>query len=235
MPEKKASPSRVIVKARLSYVFVAEPRPDDEKVDKDTGKPLYYYSLQLVIPKSDKANMAKLQGAVKAAIAKKFGADKVAAAMKNPNFKKPLRDADAEGREGAEYKGTAFANCKTNAKGATDYASRPGIMLKTRVKLTDVAEIGEHIYSGCTAYVSVTAYYFKNSGSQGIALGLNNILKDADGERLDGSIDADAEFADLFEEGADGFDELDDGLDGDDGLGGDDLDDGLDFDDDIPF
>jgi len=216
---------RVVLPVRLSYAFIAEPRPDDEKKDAN-GDPLYYYSTQIIIPKSDKATVQKLNKAVQGAIAKKFGKDKVKAAWNNPNFKKPLRDADAEGREGVEYEGTVFANAKTNAKGATDYGSRPGIVLKNRTKLTDVGEINSEVYSGCYVMVSVTAYYFKNSGSQGIALALNNIMKDKEGERLDGSMNAEDEFADMFEEdefsetNTDDFDMggFDDDLDDDLGL-----------------
>lgn len=190
---------RIVIPARLSYTYVAEPRPDDEKTNND-GDPLYYYGTQLLIPKTDKATIKKMQAAVKAAIIQKFGPDKAKSLWNNSNFKKPWRDADEEERDGAEYKGMMFANCKTNAKSKTDYASRPGIALKNRIKLTDISEIHEHIYSGCHAYISITAYYFKSSGSQGIALALNNILKDKDGERLDGSVDVMDEFDDMFED-----------------------------------
>lgn len=212
---------RIVVPARLSYTYVAEPRPDDEKTNSD-GDPLYYYGTQLLIPMKDKATVTKMQNAVKAAIVQKFGPDKAKALWKNPNFKKPWRDADEEGRDGAEYKGMFFANCKTNAKSKTDYASRPGVALKNRTKLTDITEIHEHIYSGCHAYVSITAYYFKSKGAQGIALALNNILKDKDGERLDGSVDVMDEFDDMFDD-----DEFNDSSSGgvDDGFGDDEEDD----------
>lgn len=205
------NPCRILIPARLSYCHIAEPRPDDERTN-DEGNPLYSYATQCIISKADKATQKKIQMAVQHAIAKKFGKDKVKAYMQNPNFKKPLRDADAEDREGAEYKNTVFFNCRTNAKfnnakdideadpNAAPYAGRPGCVLKNRTRLTSVNDISKHIYSGAYVYISVTAYYFKATGAQGIAFGLNNVMKDRDGERLDGTVDADDEFADLFED-----------------------------------
>ncbi len=205
-----SDPRRFIVRCRLSYSYLAVPSPAGKKNLKDpNAKIRYNYRTQLLIPKTDKVNLAKLQNAVKHAIAKQFGKEKVAAYMKHPNFKRPLRDADAEQREGSEYKGMMFANANTNASGPEDYASRPGIALKNRQKLTEPEQIKEHIYSGCYAHVSCTAFYFPpESGQQGIALALNNILKDKDGERLDGSIDALDEFDELMEED-DGFGDFD--------------------------
>lgn len=206
-----ANPCRIVIPVRLSYCHIAEPRPDDERTD-DAGNPLYSYNTQCIISKTDKATQKKIQTAVQHAIAKKFGKDKVAAYMKNPNFKKPLRDADAEDKDAPEYKNTTFFNCKTNAKfnnakdvdeadpNAQPYTGRPGCVLKNRTRLTSVADISKEIYSGAYVFISVTAYYFKATGSQGIAFGLNNVMKDRDGERLDGTVDADDEFADLFEE-----------------------------------
>lgn len=200
MTEKAANPRRVVIgPIRLSYTYVAEPKENDH------GE--MEYSTQILIPEGSAAQK-KAQQAVNAAImaCPLANGDKVKAGklLKNPQFKKPLRSAADEGRDGAEYDGMIFANAKTNAK-----KGRPGIVLKSGTKLTDSDEIMDEIYSGCWAYVSVTAYYFDNSGNKGVALALNNIMKHKDDVRLDGSVDAEDEFADMFEEG-------------DDDLGGDD-------------
>ena len=237
--------TRVVIPVRASYCYVAEPRPDDDKTDAE-GNPVYYYSTQAIIDKATgKAAYKKIQQAVQAAIMKKFGREKVKPLFNNANFKKPVRDADAEGKEGDVYENAWFFNCKTTARynnaydqdpndpQAPRYFKRPGIALKNRRELTTVAEINKHVYSGCYVYLSVTAYYFESDKQRGIALALNNILKDKDGARLDDNIDALDEFADLFDEDAlDEFDELDDGLDS--GLD-DELDDELDpFEDEPP-
>lgn len=200
MTEKAANPRRVVIgPVRLSYTYVAEPKENDH------GE--MEYSTQILIPEGSAA-YKKAQQAVNAAImaCPLANGDKTKAQklLKNPQFKKPLRNAEEEGRDGAEYEGMIFANAKTNAK-----KGRPGIVLKNGTKLTDSDDIMDAIYSGCWAYVSVTAFYFDNSGNKGIALALNNIMKHKDDARLDGSVDAEDEFADMFEEG-------------DDDLGGDD-------------
>ena len=61
------------------------------------------------------------------------------------------------------------------------------------------------MYSGCYANVSVNFYPYNVSGNKGVAAGLNNVQKVADGERLSGASSAtddfdfeDAEFDDDF-------------------------------------
>ena len=55
----------------------------------------------------------------------------------------------------------------------------------------------EEMYSGCYVYASVNFYAYNTSGNKGIAAGLNNVLKVADGEPLGGRSSAEAEFADM--------------------------------------
>lgn len=207
MAEAKKNTRRGVVEARLSYCVLAEPRENDHG-EKE-------YSTQLIYKKNGPSHK-KLQQLVLAAIMEcplaKGDRDKAVKLFKAPNFKNPIRDADAEGRDGKEYEGMMFSNAKTNAK-----KGRPGIILKGGTKLTDPDDIIDKVYSGCTGQVSVTAYYFDNSGNKGIALALNNVMKWADGERLDGNVSAEDEFADLIDESAD-----DDLMGGDDLLGGDD-------------
>lgn len=199
---KAANPRRVVAKdVRLSYCYVGEAKENDH------GE--MEYSTQLLIKKGGEAHKA-IHRAVMAAIlaCPMAGGDKAKAEklFKNPQFKKPLRDPEAEGRDGDEYEGNLFANAKTNAK-----KGRPGIVLKNGTKLTDPDDIMDAVYSGCFAHVSVTAYYFDNSGNKGIALALNNIMKTKDGDRLDGSVAAEDEFADFVEDDGDDFG--DDGFD----------------------
>ena len=53
------------------------------------------------------------------------------------------------------------------------------------------------MYSGCYVYASVNFYAYNTSGNKGIAAGLNNVLKVADGEPLGGRISAEADFYDM--------------------------------------
>lgn len=186
---------------RLSYVVLANPKADDHGTLK--------YSLQMLLPKKDAALKAKLEKLVKAAIlaCPLAGGDpeKAKKLWNNPKFTKPIRDADEEGREGEEYRNHYFANCSTN-----DKKGRPGCILKNGTKLTDADEIMDELFSGCWGQVSVTAFYYDNSGNKGIGLALNNVMKWENDARLDGSVDAEDEFADLIDENDfNGEDEMD--------------------------
>ena len=56
----------------------------------------------------------------------------------------------------------------------------------------------DEVYSGCYARVSINFYGFNAAGNRGIACGLGNIQKIADGERLGGGSTAEEDFE--FEE-----------------------------------
>ena len=198
----RPNPRRAVVgPLRISYVTLAHAKPDDHGVNK--------FSLQGLVPKTDKALVQKLRKLIYAAILQcplaKDNEEKAKKLMNNPQFKIPLRDADAEDRESPEYKGMFFFNSSTN-----DKKGRPGCVLKNGTKLTDPDEIMDELYSGCWAQVSITAYYFDNSGNKGIAFALNNVMKWKNDTRLDGSVEAEDEFADLIDpDDFNGEDEID--------------------------
>lgn len=98
------------------------------------------------------------------------------------NFKRPFRDgaekADLDGFEA----GKPF--CRLSSK------MKPGIVDLAGVNITDPSEI----YPGAYYRATVTAYAYDNKG-KGVAFGLNNLQKVADGERLDARTDASQDFA----------------------------------------
>lgn len=100
-----------------------------------------------------------------------------------PTLKLPLRDGDIDRPDDDTYANSYFINvsCKT----------KPGIVDRNCNPILDQNEV----YSGCYAYVSVNFYPFSVSGNKGIAAGLNNIMKVAEGEPLGGRVSADADFA----------------------------------------
>lgn len=162
-------------KARFSYVHVWEPAAISEGGEKK-------YSVSLIIPKSDTKTVdaikAAIQNALKAGMGK-FGG-KIPAVYKNP-----LRDGDAERPDDEAYKDAYFvnANCKT----------KPGVVNAMRKPIVDEDEL----YSGCYGYASITFYAFNTNGNKGIACGLNNLMKIADGEPLGGRSTAESDFADI--------------------------------------
>jgi len=166
MTNTKNTDTKIITgKVRLSYCKIFNPEPDDN------GEPKY--STAILIPKTDKVTLQKIKAAVEAA--KEAGKGKWGGKIP-PNLKTPLRDGDAEKDtdEHPEYKGHYFLNATSRQK--------PGIVDKQLNEIIDSTEV----YSGCYARVSLNFYAYEAKGNRGIAAGLNNVQKMADGEHLGG-------------------------------------------------
>jgi hypothetical protein len=162
---------------RFSYLHVFKPAAAP-------GSTTEKYSASLIIPKSDKETLRKINAAIEAA--KIAGKEKLSGKGK---LKLPLRDGDEE-RDGDDaYAGCFFLNASSNTK--------PGVVDK------DVNPIMEQdeVYSGCYGRASINFYAFNTSGNKGIACGLNNIQKVKDGEALGGSRSkAEDDFAEVLDE-----------------------------------
>lgn len=165
---------------RLSYVQIFNKKSFTEGTDAK-------YSLCVLVPKKDTKTLKKIQAAVKAAaeegISTKFNGKKPS------NMHLPLRDGDEErAAEAPEYKDMYFFNCKSDRK--------PGIVDKDRNEILDPDEV----YSGCWGRVSVNFYPYSVNGNKGVAVGLNNVQKLKDDQRLGGAAaSAEDDFNDDFE------------------------------------
>ena len=166
-------------KVRFSYVNIFKSRAFREGQDAK-------YSICLLIPKEDKATLHEIavaiDEAVEEGISSKWGG------KKPKNLKLPLRDGDEErADEAPEYEGMMFLNANSNAK--------PGIVDKDLNEILDP----EEVYSGCWGRASINFYAFDSNGNRGVGVGLNNIQKLKDDERL-GAARASAEddFGDGF-------------------------------------
>ncbi len=163
-------------KVRFCYVNVFEPTAMNEG---DTPK----YNICILIPKED----AKTVEAIKKAIEAAKQAGKAKLANKNGQIpadaalKLPLRDGDVERPDDPAFEGMYFINANSNR--------RPSVVDKS---LNPIME-REEFYSGCYGRASVNFYAF-NVSSKGIACGLNNLQKLADGEMLAGGSTADEDF-----------------------------------------
>jgi hypothetical protein len=171
-PVKNTDTKVVTGKARLSYVHVFEPHAIE-----DGQEPKY--SVCLLIPKSDKETLRKIKAAVEAA--KTAGAAKWGGKVP-ANLKTPLRDGDEERSDQPEYEGHYFINCSSKTK--------PGVVDARVQPILDSTEI----YSGCYGRASINFYAFNTAGNKGIACGLNNIQKLADGDYLGGRSRAEDDF-----------------------------------------
>lgn len=179
------SPNTKVVtgKVRFSYAHIWEPHAIQEGQEKK-------YSLCILIPKSDTTTLRKIKAAIEAA--KEMGKEKWGGKIP-ANLKLPLRDGDEERPDQPEFAGHYFLNANSKQK--------PGIVDAQLNKILDQSEV----YSGCYGRASINFYPFSVSGNRGVACGLNNIQKLADGEPLAGRSRPEEDFDAVDDAGDDDF------------------------------
>lgn len=172
----------VIGKVRFSYVHVFTPHANEDGEEK--------YSASVLIPKSDKNSIRKVNAAIDAAkeLAKAKNGGKLPA-----KFKLPLRDGDEDRPDDKAYAGHYFLNANARTK--------PGVVDKDLNPILDQDEF----YSGCYGFVSITFFPFDVKGNRGIGCGLNNVMKTKDGEPLGGRVSAETDFGGITVEDDDDF------------------------------
>lgn len=158
-------------KVRLSYAHLFEPYGMDGQEAK--------YSVSVIIPKTDTETLKAIKEATE--LAKKNGVSKWNGKVP-ANLKTPLRDGDTERPDDEAYAGCYFLNASSK--------NRPGVVDQNVQPVMDANEV----YSGCYARVSINFYAFNASGNKGIAAGLGNVQKLADGEPLGGFTRAEDDF-----------------------------------------
>lgn len=149
---------------RGSYVRVFEPALNDLSGNME-------YSMAVLVPKSDKATIAKLKKAANAALAKKWPD----ASSRPRNLRNPLRDGDEKDPPDEAYEDHYFFNCKSS--------TAPGIVDGKLKPVTDAREF----VSGDYCRVSLNAYAYDKKGNRGVAFGLNNIQVVEKGDPLGGA------------------------------------------------
>jgi hypothetical protein len=160
-------------KVRFSFPHLFSPSAMEGQAPK--------YSVQILIPKSDKETIGAIHAAVEQAKQEgiaKFGG-KIPAILKTP-----LRDGDQEKPDRDEYIGHYFLSASSK--------TRPGVVDKHRNIISDETDV----YAGCFGRVSLNFYAFNQSGNKGVACGLNNVQKLEDGESFGGKPSAFADFGD---------------------------------------
>lgn len=162
---------------RLSYTHLFSKYSPDG--DPDNGK----YMTNVLIPKSEKETVKALKDAIEAA--KKAGIVSKWGGKEPKKLDLPLRDGDTDKEDDDVYANHFFINAKAT--------TRPGVVDKQRSPIMDE----EEMYSGVWAVVSVTFFPYDVSGNRGVAVGLNNVMKFKDGERLGGRSSAESDFAEI--------------------------------------
>ena len=175
------NPTKVITgkKTIMSYLNVNEP-----KAPMGGGTPKY--SVSLIIPKSDNVTIGKIKAAIRAAYDE--GQSKLKGSGKSipplDVIKTPLRDGDAERPDDPNYANSYFVNANS--------VTKPGVVDADCQPILDTSEL----YSGIIGRASINFYCYNSNGNKGIACGLNNIQKLADGTPLGGHSRAEDDFAD---------------------------------------
>jgi len=158
---------------RFSYLQCFKPKAIEEG---QTPK----FSVSAIIPKKDKATIAKLQKAIETA--KVNGKESKWGGKTPATLKMPLRDGDEERPDDETYKGALFINCHAT--------TRPGVVDANRNAIIDEEEIG----SGDYGYVNISLYPYASGGAKGVAAGFNHIMKTKTGDRLSGRVSVDSAF-----------------------------------------
>ena len=162
---------------------VFSPRKNEDGTD---GK----YSVQILVPKSDKQAVKMIEDAIEAA--KKAGVSTKWNGKLPPASKLtvPLRDGDEEFPDDETYAGMYFFNASSAAN------HKPGVRVLENGQIVEALD-GDDFYSGCFGCATVNFYAYNVSGNMGVAAGLNNVIKTRDGDRLSGGRSAESDFADL--------------------------------------
>lgn len=167
---------------RFSYLHVFEPFAGQQGQEAK-------YSVCVLIPKTEKETIAAIQEAVAEAVDE--GQVSKWAGKVPKNLKMPLRDGDEEKDldTNPEYKGMFFLNASSKRQ--------PGLIDSHKQEIFTTDELK----SGDWGKVSLNFYPFAVSGNNGIAVGLNNLMKVKDGEALGGGgSSAESDFAGEFED-----------------------------------
>ena len=170
-----APATKVIVPCRISFANIWEARSINGSEEK--------YSVSLLIPKDDKATLAKIKKAIEAA--KEAAKEKKWGGKIPPNLKLPMHDGDIDRPDDENYAGHFFFNATSK--------DAPQIVDRKVQPILDPMDCG----SGDYANVSVNFYGFSASGNRGIAAGLGNIQKVRTGERLAGKTSAASDFDEI--------------------------------------
>lgn len=175
------STSARLGEVRFSFAHVFEKY--DSSGDPEKAK----YSVCVLIPKEDKETLEMIESCVEAA--KEAGKNSKWGGKIPAKCGTPLRDGDEEADEkGDAYRGMMFFNCSSR--------NPVGVRVLDGGRVVEALDTDD-FYSGCWGAVTVGFFPYDTNGNRGVGVGLNNVIKTRDDERLAGGASADEDFADL--------------------------------------
>ena len=158
-------------RVRMSYAHLFEAHAIEGNEPK--------FSVSVIIPKTELETLNAIKEAVEQV--KIDGVSKWGGKVPT-NLKTPLRDGDAERPDDDAYTNCYFLNASSKNK--------PGVVDQNVHPILDATEI----YSGCYGRLTINFYPFSASGNKGIAAGLGNLQKLAEGEPLGAFTSAESDF-----------------------------------------
>lgn len=141
------------------------------------------YSLTMLFDEG--TDLSKIEDEIEKTIIAKWGKKRPA------GLKLPFRDAGEKEQYTGFESGMIFANATTTTKPGVVDSNLDPIMSK------------EYFYAGCYARASISVFAYNTKGNAGVGLGLNNIQKLAEGERIDGRTKAEEDFEPYINENQD--------------------------------
>lgn len=175
MANKTTSATKLVIPCRISFANIWEAKSINGSEEK--------FSVSCLVPKSDKKTLNAIQKAIEAA--KEDAKSKKWGGKIPPNLKLPLHDGDIDRPDDENYADHFYFNATSK--------DAPQIVDRRVQPIIDPMECG----SGDYCNVSVNFYGFAASGNKGIAVGLGNIQKVKDGERLAGRTSAASDFTEV--------------------------------------
>lgn len=156
-------------KVRCGYVHIAKPRMNDLSGEEE-------FSLQVLIPKTDTELLAEINAMIDQLARARWGTNAP------PTYRRPLRDADGEGKKEEHYRGHYFLNLRTK--------DAPGIVDVDGIPLEDRNEPA----SGDYFRVSMGGFSYIKPPPGGVSFGLNNVQWISKGASISGRMRAEEEF-----------------------------------------
>ena len=164
---------------RFSYVNVFQRRANP---DGTLGK----YSVCVIIPKNNAETVELFKSAYEAA--RQLGKTTKWGGKIPAKVSLPLHDGDEERPDDPAFANSWYFNCSSN--------NTPGVRVRDNGAVVEAID-NDDFYSGCYGAVTVNLFPYASNGNTGVGIGLNNVIKLRDGDRLSGGRSADADFEDL--------------------------------------
>ena len=182
---------RIILKnVRLSYVNLFEPYQFE-------GEQEAKFRCDVLISKNDEVQVKQLKQSILDLIKESqengiLAKKDLSAAKKTNKWHNPLKDGDIDKPNDTAYKNCYYLSLRSNIA--------PNIIDMHKNYVTkDQPDSSNKIYSGVYVNISVIFRCFDKLGKLGVSSFLGNILTLEKGERLDGGMSAEEEFANDFE------------------------------------